>query len=502
MLEEWIAKAENPRSLEIVLVVDANNPPTIEVGKSLAAQPWPNECAFHLYVQDQEPFCCVKGWNLAAEKSTGKVLVQITDDFSPPPGWDRKLLELPPANWIEGEHALHVDDGYVRDLMTLAIITRKRYEKFGYLFYPDYLSIFCDTELTEVAYLDGVVINAKHLLFEHKHPDCHKRERDEVDKVHASQERWKLGEMLFNWRKSKNFPVDVGPNAGKVKVGRSGDGFCVYIQATKDDFCLKEVCQRMMEEGVKDFFFSVPDEYWSGRPTPKEDIDEVIAIANWVCQNGGRGLVNVHRVKTYRFPGDSRIRVETRVRNDALAWIRKHRFQHILIVDGDELWKRGTLSIVKAVIQKHRPTAISTFMVPVIGLPGYPVDGATDVAVVYIDSRVEFKECRTPIGEQFRVHMPLVYHFTGTRRTMEATARKHRDSGHYDDPDYDFEEFIVNVLPKIQPGYQHDWGTHKGLHFYKKYQIWPAVRNWWPADAQEIPQTLWSFLAIQQPQPA
>lgn len=489
MLAEWMAKAANRGAIEVIIVTDAG-----DTASAAAAATVPGAKCL---VQPDPPFCCVAGWNMAADNSTGTVLVQVTDDFSPPDRWDEKLLALQPAGWIHGEHVVHVDDGYVRDLCTLAIVTRKRFEKIGYLFYPDFLSMFSDTELTAVAKRDGVMLEAMHLLFEHKHPDCKKRDRDAVDLNHASAERWQQGEALFKRRQSMGFPIDVGPMAGAVTTALLEQlKYCCYIQATRNDFCLEEVCDRMREEGVNDFFFSVPDEYWGGRPTPQGEIDEVRAVADKVNQSGAKAHVMVHRVKTYRFVGDTRLRVETRVRNDALAWIRKSGFEHILIVDGDELWKRGTLRYIKEIVSTHQPGAIASLMTPVVGLPGYPIEGASDVAVAYIGRGASFKECRTPFGDQFRLQMPLIYHFTGVRRTMEQTILKHKDSGHYDDPDYAFDEFLEKVLPNIKPGFTHDWGKHKGIHFYKNFQIWKAVRHWYPSEISEIPQTLWPYLAV------
>ncbi len=246
----------------------------------------------------------------------------------------------------------------------------------------------------------------------------------------------------------------------------------------------------MMEESVNDFFFSIPDEFWSGRPTPPENIEQLKRVAAQVKSIGGNVELLIHDVSTYRWPGDTRIRVETRVRNDALGCIRNKGFEHVLIVDGDELWRRGTLKYVEQIINQFHPLAINCLMVPVAGLPGYPIDGATDVAVIYVNSGVPFKECRTPVCDQFRIQMPLVIHFTGTRRTMEETIQKHKDSGHYDDPDYDFEGWLRDTLPNIKPGL-------KNVHMFKKYQIWPAVRNWLAEEIKEIPESVWPYLAIQ-----
>ena len=495
VISDWLTKATN-KAVEIILAVDAGDNASIAAAEAVAASLKDSATVFKYVIQDDMPGNCVKGWNLAAEQVTGEVLVQVTDDFVPPTAWDDRLCELQPTGWIDQDWAVHVNDGYVRDLMTLAIITKVRYDRFGYFFYPDYESLFSDTELTAVAYKEKRVLNAMHLNFEHKHPDCGKRVRDKVDLVHASKERWTRGETLFNHRRNQGFPIDIGPMAGKAESVPDTLKFCCYIQATKNDFCLDEVCQRMREEGVQDFFFSVPDEYWSGRKTPQEDIDSVIAVSTKLngLGDGTTARVKIHPVREYRFPGDSRIRVETRVRNDALAWMRSFDFEHILIVDGDELWKRGTLHYIKELVSTRQPTAISSLMVPVVGLPGYPIDGASDVAVVYIGNGAQFKECRTPVGEQFRLQMPLVIHFTGCRRTMEEIVSKHKESGHYDDPDYDFDTFLEKVLPNIRPGYSHNWGAHQGIHFYRKYQIWPTVRNWWGQELAELPATLLPYL--------
>ena len=505
MLEEWMRKARQPEAIEIVLAVDANDEASQIVAKELAAHPtW----QFCWAVQDSAPFDCVRGWNLAATKVRGQVLVQVTDDIHPPDGWDAKLKALEPANWMDQDYAVHVEDGYVHNIMVLAIITKVRYDRFGYFFYPGYSSLFCDTELTEVAYREGRVIAAPHLLFEHKHPDCQKRERDAVDLVHASKERWVQGEMLFNYRAARGFPIDAGPNAVSKPVlgdsvppaappGPEALKFACYIQATRDDLCLFEVCRRVFEEGVRYFCFSVPDEYWSGRVTPPDDVTAVRAVAEQVKALGAEVDCVIHQVASYRWPGDSRIKVETRVRNDALDFVRKRGYEHVLIVDGDELWRRGTLQCITDVIHKVRPAAVNCLMTPVVGCPGYPINGATDVAVVYVNSSVSFKECRTPIGDQYHLRMPLVIHFTGTRRTLEETIRKHKDSGHYDDPEYLFDEWIDKVLPHIKPGFKHRWPNGiEGVHMFKQYQIWPSVREWLAEEIKDIPPTVFPYLGL------
>jgi hypothetical protein len=155
---------------------------------------------------------CVKGWNVAAHYSKGEIIVQVSDDFAPPFNWDSLLLNLTCSHggkWWEHDHAVHVNDAFVIKVMTSAVITRVRYLRYGYFYYPKYKSMFADTELTEVAYRDGVVIDARHLVFEHFHYNRNVRTCDAVDEKHGSKERWTIAEALFNSRKAANFPDDA-----------------------------------------------------------------------------------------------------------------------------------------------------------------------------------------------------------------------------------------------------------------------------------------------------
>lgn len=488
VVEEWVRNASGKHTFEIVIAVDGNNQECIK-----AAQAIKNA---RVVIQPEAPFNCVRGWNAAAAQTCGKVIIAIADDFKPCQDWDEKLFSLRPG-WIEEDWIAHTEDGYVHNIAVLAILTRKRYERFGYVFYPQYLSLFCDTEFTEVAYQEGRAIDAKHILIEHMHPDCFKRARDEHDLNHASRERWTLGEMLFNFRKHHGFPVDDGPKATKATTpgpeaqpsSNRYDKYAAYLQANRDDLCLEEVCNRLYDEGIRNFFFCIPDEYWSGKPTPPDEIEQVKNVGRALAAKGARCNAKIFHVADYRFYGDNRITVETRVRNDSLAWVRQQGFTHICVVDGDELWPVGSLALIDEIVNNSNPIAISLPMIPVLGFPGYPVVNATDRVISYVGQSCVFRDCRTPIGDVYYDNRVVVYHFTSTRRTMEETIEKHRQSGHFDDPDYDFEGWLKNVLPNVKPGL-------KNAHMYRRYQIWPEVRAWTAYDLKHIPKSIWPYLAI------
>lgn len=265
-----------------------------------------------------------------------------------------------------------------------------------------------------------------------------------------------------------------------------------YIQATKDDFCLFEVCKRLFDEGLTDFFFSVPDEYWSGRVTPSEDVAQVDAVAKQLNDLGANARVKTFEVRKHRHPGLRLIDVETHVRNESVKWIRDSGFDHIIIIDGDELWKKHYFSNLKKFVVEYKPSSIALGMIPTIGLPGYPIDGATDMATAYIGPDVWFIECRKPSGPRpvELVDVRGIIHFTATRRTMQEIIDKHRTSGHYDDPSYDFEGWIAHTLPNAKPGL-------RNAHMYRPYQIWPRVRKWTKAEINEIPESIHPYIDTQ-----
>ena len=183
----------------------------------------------------------------------------------------------------------------------------------------------------------------------------------------------------------------------------------------------------------------------------------------------------------------TRIQVETEVRNASLAWLKEAGFDHALIVDGDELWLRGLMADVDEAVRYASPDAMACRMIPVIGLPGYPIEGAEDKVTIYIKTSMKFRNCRSPVCQTSLLNRHGVVHFTATRKTMEEIIIKHRESGHYDDPSYDFEGWISNVLPNAKPGL-------KNAHMYKPMQIWPMIRNWTREELVQLPQSLHQYI--------
>jgi hypothetical protein len=176
------------------------------------------------------------------------------------------------------------------------------------------------------------------------------------------------------------------------------------------------------------------------------------------------------------------------VRNEALCWVHQNGFRHCLIVDDDEVWRPGQLKQLDTLVRVRRPAAVNYPMVPVVGLPGYPVGDNKDRATIYLDLvQTRFRDCRSPQKPSFPLSGPGIFHFTAIKKTRDALIAKMRESGHYDDPRYDFEDWIQNKLPNLRPGF-------RDVHMYRPLQIWPVIRNWTEAELSELPATLHAYL--------
>jgi hypothetical protein len=137
--------------------------------------------------------------NNAAKISTGQILVVMSDDFDCPMDWAVKIIEEANGrkDWI-----MKTQDGTQGWIITLPVMDRTYYNRFGYIYYPEYRHMFCDTELTAVADLTSRKISSP-LVFKHNHYSVTGTDRDDVS-VRADK-TWEQGERLFIERYKVNF---------------------------------------------------------------------------------------------------------------------------------------------------------------------------------------------------------------------------------------------------------------------------------------------------------
>lgn len=145
--------------------------------------------------------------NNAAKISNGDILIVLSDDFDCPVNWGAQIVEAVKgkSDWI-----MKTPDGIQKWIITMPIMDRAYYNRFGYIYYPEYLHMFCDTEITCVADLTGRKIESN-IAFKHNHYSV----GGVKDSISERADRtWAQGEKLFIQRYKQNFGLVNPP--GKI----------------------------------------------------------------------------------------------------------------------------------------------------------------------------------------------------------------------------------------------------------------------------------------------
>jgi len=225
--DAWLSNCDRPEDVEYVLVVDRRwgfTPESVEntfpARKRLDVLEW-NE-GYRNYVS---------GVNTAAEEATGDILIVVADDQFPCEHWDARILEalniIDPAEQILLAVSTGTPDEFERGIVVMPIMSRALYENWGYVFYPEYESMLADNDLCEHAKQDRVLVEARHLMFPHKHPSFDKTgwtgaefgRMDAAYQAQNSQEAYEIGWRTIQQRRANRFG-SVVRDFGRIGTGR------------------------------------------------------------------------------------------------------------------------------------------------------------------------------------------------------------------------------------------------------------------------------------------
>jgi len=189
----WIAKSEAHNSgnskiiIEHILSLDLDEPRYDDYVRLFGAH--------HIVRENTSDGYVVGATNAAAQYATGNILIYLSDDFDCPQHWDRLIVERLKGLKMAG---LEVSDAYQtnRNLLTIPIITRDLYDKWGFFWHPDFKSMFCDNFMFEQIKREGIIVEAMDLVFEHKHHSRGLMVKDETNS--RSEAEYNNGRLIFN----------------------------------------------------------------------------------------------------------------------------------------------------------------------------------------------------------------------------------------------------------------------------------------------------------------
>jgi len=147
--------------------------------------------------------------NRDVPESDWDILVVMSDDMvCITHGWDDIIRQDMNENFPDTDGVLHYNDGNQKaNVMTMSIIGRKYYQRDGYIYNPEYQSLWCDVEATEVAHMRGKYkyMGDATILFAHHHPAWGFCLHDEQYRKTESPYYWQKDRQVIENNRAKNY---------------------------------------------------------------------------------------------------------------------------------------------------------------------------------------------------------------------------------------------------------------------------------------------------------
>ena len=136
------------------------------------------------------------------------ILMLVSDDMVPlQEGYAARVISAMQEKWPHLDGALCFNDGHQKPdsdgipLCTLPIFGRRLYDQFGYVYEPEYKSLYCDREQTDILRSMGRLVYVDEQIIEHRH---HIWGRAEKDALYARNDALEDADRkTYEWRKSE-----------------------------------------------------------------------------------------------------------------------------------------------------------------------------------------------------------------------------------------------------------------------------------------------------------
>ena len=153
--------------------------------------------------RDLNEFTTIYDWDILVNMSDDMVFTKKGFDDVIRKAFDYEVNNTHTVGSLD--RCLHFPDGNRNDLITMAIMGREYYNRFNYIYHPDYISLWCDNEMTDVAKQLGCYKYVNEHILEHKHPAYGK---GAFDRQYVKTESYSVvDEVTYHKRKANNFGI-------------------------------------------------------------------------------------------------------------------------------------------------------------------------------------------------------------------------------------------------------------------------------------------------------
>jgi len=151
----------------------------------------------------------IEAVNANMEGEEADVLLLASDDMIPQMfGYDAIIMQSMEEAFPKFDGAIKFSDGLRNDyLMTLAVLGWKLYKKFGYIYHPDYKSLYADDEQTQACMMMNKFAVSPMCIIKHEWVAGGHPEADDMHKEQEAPEMYMKDKAVFDRRKKIGFGV-------------------------------------------------------------------------------------------------------------------------------------------------------------------------------------------------------------------------------------------------------------------------------------------------------
>lgn len=135
------------------------------------------------------------------------ILLLASDDMIPEyKGYDSAIKKVMNTYFPDLDGVIWTSDGFQKaNLNTLCILGKKYYDRFRYIYHPDYKSLYCDQEFTAVSIALKKVVYVDNVLIRHQQYSIIKEQPDELY-IRNDNLQYK-DRKTFEERQARNFDL-------------------------------------------------------------------------------------------------------------------------------------------------------------------------------------------------------------------------------------------------------------------------------------------------------
>lgn len=140
----------------------------------------------------------VSGWDI--------LLVAADDAIPVMQGYDNIIRKDMNDFYRNTDGVLWYHDGAQDRINTMCVLGKKYYERFNYIYNPEYISLWCDNEFTDISLQLNRVYKSDKVIIEHQHPAWAKSNFDEL--YIRNESFFQIDQKTYEKRKQRNFDLE------------------------------------------------------------------------------------------------------------------------------------------------------------------------------------------------------------------------------------------------------------------------------------------------------